>query len=186
MISMIFQEHSLMSRECQKLREENAALQLKTRTSINIKEHEKQLETLSNNNRHLSEKLDIESVECKRLIRRLESDLEDANIKVTKKELLLSQVECENKVMKKMVHKYENLVDNLRSTVASQAAEYEKLQSKNHQEKQQPMYRSSSLQDVTHKEMKLISKINRKLSLLKARANPSEDQPTNSDEDLNL
>ena len=189
MISMIFQEHSLMSRECQKLREENAALQLKTRTSINIKEHEKQLETLSNNNRHLSEKLDIESVECKRLIRRLESDLEDANIKVTKKELLLSQVECENKVMKKMVHKYENLVDNLRSTVASvasQAAEYEKLQSKNQQEKQQPMYRSSSLQDVTHKEMKLISKINRKLSLLKARANPSEDRPTNSDEDLNL
>ena len=71
-------------------------------------------------------------------------------------------------------------------TVASQAAEYEKLQSKNQQEKQQPMYRSSSLQDVTHKEMKLISKINRKLSLLKARANPSEDQPTNSDEDLNL
>ena len=54
------------------------------------------------------------------------------------------------------------------------------------QEKQQPMYRSSSLQDVTHKEMKLISKINRKLSLLKARANPSEDQPTNSDEDVNL
>ena len=195
MISMIFQEHSLMSRECQKLREENAALQLKTRTSINIKEHEKQLETLSNNNRHLSEKLDIESVECKRLIRRLESDLEDANIKVTKKELLLSQVECENKVMKKMVHKYENLVDNLRSTVASvasQAAEYEKLQmemksnNQKHQEKQQPMYRSSSLQDVTHKEMKLISKINRKLSLLKARANPSEDQPTNSDEDVNL
>ena len=180
-----------MSRECQKLRQENASLQQKTRTSINIKEHEKQLETLSNNNRHLTEKLDIESVECKRLIRRLESDLEDASIKVTKKELLLSQVECENKVMKKMVFKYENLVHNLRSTVASQAAEYEKLQmevasNNQKQEKQQPMYRSSSLQDVTHKEMKLISKINRKLSLLKARANPSEDQPTNSDEDVNL
>ena len=175
-----------MSKECQKLRDENAALQQKTRSSINIREHEKQLETLSNNNRQLNEKLDIESVECKRLIRRLESDLEDSNMKVTKKELLLSQVECENKVMKKMVHKYENLVDNLRLTVASQAAEYEKLQSKNQQEKQQPMYRSSSLQDVTHKEMKLISKINRKLSLLKARANPSEDQPTNSDEDANL
>ena len=181
-----------MSRECQKLRQENTSLQQKTRTSINIKEHEKQLETLSNNNRHLTEKIDIESVECKRLIRRLESDLEDASIKVTKKELLLSQVECENKVMKKMVYKYENLVHNLRSTVASQAAEYEKLQmemksnNQKHQEKQQPMYRSSSLQDVTHKEMKLISKINRKLSLLKARANPSEDQPTNSDEDVNL
>ena len=173
-----------MSKECQKLRDENAALQQKTRSSINIREHEKQLETLSNNNRQLNEKLDIESVECKRLIRRLESDLEDSNMKVTKKELLLSQVECENKVMKKMVYKYENLVQNLRSTVASQAIENEKLQMEIANNQEKPIHRSSSLQDVTHKEMKLISKINRKLNLLKARANPSEELPNNSDEDV--
>ena len=116
-----------MTRECQKLRDENSALQHKTRSSITIRDHERQLETLTNNNKHLNEKLDIDNIEFKRLVRRLESDLEDLNIKVTKKELLLSQVECENKVMKKMVYKYENLVQNLRSTVASQAAECEKL-----------------------------------------------------------
>ena len=116
-----------MTRECQKLRDENSALQQKTRSSITLKDHERQLETLTNNNKHLNEKLDTDNIEFKRLVRRLESDLEDLNIKVTKKELLLSQVECENKVMKKMVYKYENLVQNLRSTVASQAAECEKL-----------------------------------------------------------
>ena len=105
-------------------------------------------------------------------------------MKVTKKELLLSQVECENKVMKKMVYKYENLVQNLRSTVASQTIENEKLQMEIANIQEKPIHRSSSLQDVTHKEMKLISKINRKLTLLKARANPSEELPNNSDEDV--
>ena len=91
-----------MTRECQKLRDENSALQQKTRHSITLKDHERQLETLTNNNKHLNEKLDTDNIEFKRLVRRLESDLEDLSIKVTKKDLLLSQVECENKVMKKM------------------------------------------------------------------------------------
>jgi len=38
---------------------------------------------------------------------------------------------------------------------------------------------------VTNKEMKLISRINRKLNLLKARANPSEEQHTDDDVNFN-
>lgn len=106
-----------MSDECQKLREENKVLHQKTRMSINLKEHEDQVKHLVTNNKQLSEKLDVESYECKKHLRHMEDELDEFKLKVGKRDLHISQIECENKVLKKMICKYEELVHSLRITV---------------------------------------------------------------------
>ena len=52
----------------------------------------------------------------------MESDLEDTKIQNEKKELKICEIECENRVFKKMIRKYDNLVDGLRQTVCDIAA----------------------------------------------------------------
>ena len=66
--------------------------------------------------------LDIENSNFKKHIRQLESDLEDTKIQNEKKELKICEIECENRVFKKMIRKYDNLVDGLRQTVCDIAA----------------------------------------------------------------
>ena len=61
--------------------------------------------------------LDIENSNFKKHIRQLESDLEYTKIQNEKKELKICEIECENRVFKKMIRKYDNLVDGLRQTV---------------------------------------------------------------------
>ena len=107
-----------MLEECERLREENMRLVYQSKLTINIREHEDQIRTLSNNNKQLSEKMDTDTSEYKRHLRNMESDLEDYKHKHEKKELQICQLECENKVFKKMMIKYENLVEGLRQTVS--------------------------------------------------------------------
>ena len=47
----------------------------------------------------------------------MEFDLEDSKQKNEKRDLQLCQLECENRVFKKMMRKYDDLVDGLRQTV---------------------------------------------------------------------
>ena len=61
--------------------------------------------------------LDIENSNFKKHIRQLESDLDDTKLQNEKKEMKICEIECENRVFKKMIRKYDNLVDGLRQTV---------------------------------------------------------------------
>ena len=103
--------------ECQKLRGENTSLHQKSRMSINIREHEDQMKHLTINNKQLTEKLDVESFECKKHLRQMENEMEEMRMKLGKRDMQITQVECENKVLKKMIRKYEDLVHGLRRTV---------------------------------------------------------------------
>ena len=158
------QEFSIMKDECSKLRQENYELHQKTRQTINIKEHEDQVKKLGKDNKELTEKLDSTTYECRKQLRILESELEEFRIKVGKRDLEITQIECENKVLKKMIGKYEDLVHGLRLTVSNQQVEIE-----SNQNRLKSKHRSSSLQDVTQKEMKLLERINDKLTNLKVK-----------------
>ena len=48
--------------------------------------------------------------------------MEDTKIQNEKKEMKICEIECENRVFKKMIRKYDNLVDGLRQTVCDIAA----------------------------------------------------------------
>ena len=61
--------------------------------------------------------MDLDNSEYKKHIRQLEFDLEDSKQKNEKRDLQLCQLECENRVFKRMMRKYDDLVDGLRQTV---------------------------------------------------------------------
>jgi F0F1-type ATP synthase delta subunit len=107
-----------MYHECQKLREDNSSLSQKNQNSIQIKDHEDKLKQLTLNNKQLSERLELETSEHKKHRKIMETELDEIQQKYGKKELQLNQAEVENKVYKKMVRKYENLVSALRQTVS--------------------------------------------------------------------
>merc|ERR1712129_88627 len=122
-------------------------------------EHEDQIKHLTINNKQLNEKLDCE--------------MEEMRMKLGKRDLEITQIECENKVLKKMIRKYEDLVHGLRVTVSNQASEFEKLQgNQQNGAKSKSKHRSSGLHDVAQKEMKLLSRIKEKLNNLKEKAKP--------------
>ena len=108
-----------MLEECDTLRQETALLHQKTRMTINLQEHEHQIKRLTNNNKQLTEKLDSDNYECKKHIRHMDHELDELKIKLNKRDLDISQAECENKVLRKMIRKYEELVHSLRMTVST-------------------------------------------------------------------
>ena len=48
----------------------------------------------------------------------MECEMDEMRMKLGKKDLQITQIECENKVLKKMIRKYEDLVHGLRVKVA--------------------------------------------------------------------
>ena len=83
----------------------------------NIREHEDQIKHLTINNKQLNEKLEVESFESKKYLRHMDCEMEEMRMKLGKRDLEITQIECENKVLKKMIRKYEDLVHGLRVTV---------------------------------------------------------------------
>ena len=47
----------------------------------------------------------------------MDCEMEEMRMKLGKRDLEITQIECENKVLKKMIRKYEDLVHGLRVTV---------------------------------------------------------------------
>ena len=83
----------------------------------NIREHEDQIKHLTINNKQLNEKLEVETFESKKYLRHMDCEMEEMRMKLGKRDLEITQIECENKVLKKMIRKYEDLVHGLRVTV---------------------------------------------------------------------
>ena len=92
-------------------------MQHKLKHSMSVKEHEEKTKDLSQTNKNLGDRLELESSESKKRARIMDQELDDLKQMLGKKEMVLTQIDCENKVFKKMVRKYENLVNGLREQV---------------------------------------------------------------------
>ena len=67
--------------------------------------------------KELRETRESESSEAKKLIQTLTLDSDRKSGKIVELEVKLTQVKCENRVCRKMVVKYDELVDGLRKQV---------------------------------------------------------------------
>ena len=73
--------------------------------------------------KELRETRESESSEAKKLIQTLTMDSDKKAGKIVELEVKLTQVKCENRVCRKMVVKYDELVDGLRKQVQHQLSE---------------------------------------------------------------